>query len=397
MSATKVYQQVYRLLGAHFDHNVDESTLHRMTLLVIGIIQAKSASPAKIASALHTLGLREATIESLERQIRRTENDSEVDVALCFHPFARHRLLLGRTRKLILIIDPTTQDDRVVMMSVAVWYRGRALPLAWMIWPANTPLEGLGFWERIAMLLEQVAGILPAHTTVTWLADRAFGTPTFTDMLTERGWHYVVRIQGQTRYLDRMGVERKVQSLVPTRGKRAKMSGKAFKKSGWREVNLVAYWGNAHKSALCLASDLEPEWDLIKLYRRRYPIEATFRDYKSYGWHWEHGQVTDLQHLERLLVGMALATWIALFVGKLVADEILHKPASGNRRTLPWHGKRSLFTLGLHRLHEWIAGTCSLNPDWLFTDWDTHNWSYQIYAHHSHAFVFAHHALSSDF
>ncbi len=33
---------------------------------------------------------------------------------------------------------------------------------------------------------------------------------------------------------------------------------------------------------------------LIHLYRRRYPIEATFRDYKSFAWRWEQGQVREL-------------------------------------------------------------------------------------------------------
>jgi hypothetical protein len=192
------------------------------------------------------------------------------------------------------------------MVSVAVWYRGRALPLAWTLWPANTPLAGEGFWVRIKALLRRVAGILPVHIPVTWLADRAFGTPAFTDLLALWGWHYVVRVQNQTAYRDRQGREGAVGRLVCLPKQRAKLRGQVFKKRGWREASVIVAWGRGHKHPLCLVSDLGTHWYLLRLYRRRSPIEATFRDYKSSGWQWEQGQVTNLEHLERLLVGMAL-------------------------------------------------------------------------------------------
>src|SRR5512142_3231892 len=130
-----VYDQVYKLLSSHFDKQVNDSTVARVALLVLGIIKAKSASPARIAEALYELGLTDAKQSSIERTIRRIESDPEVNATLCFHRLARERLLLGRPRELVLIVDPTTQEDRVVMVEIAVWYRGRALPIAWTVWP----------------------------------------------------------------------------------------------------------------------------------------------------------------------------------------------------------------------------------------------------------------------
>ena len=387
MPTLSLYDQVYELLDAHIDDQVDETTRQRIALLVVGIIKAQNASPARVAEALETLGLSHAKAESIERRIRRIENDPELTATLCLHPFARQRLLLGRPQELLLILDPTTQEDRVVMVSVAVWYRGRALPLAWALWPANTPLEGERFWARIETLLDVVVPLLPKGVSVTCLADRAFGTPLFTDLLTARGWHYIVRVQGQTRCQDRKGLERPVQQLIRLRGQRAKLHGRVFKKYRWREASILVYWGRRHKDPLCLVSDWPPLWYLIQVYRRRYPIEATFRDYKSFGWHWEQGQVTDLEHVERLLVGMALATWIALYAGTQVAEELLCRPPTGRRRTVPWEGKRSLFTLGLQRLHNILAGVCRTLLLWELKDWSGPNWQSQIYFHHARAFV----------
>ena len=233
------------------------------------------------------------------------------------------------------------------------------------------------------------SSLLPAGVPVTWLADRAFGTPCFTDLVTERGWHYVVRVQSQTRCQDRQGSCLPIGHLVSQRGARAKLLGRVFKKRGWRDASVVAYWGRRYESPLCLVSDLPPCWRLIDRYRRRYPIEASFRDYKSLGWRWEQGQVTDLEHLQRLLVGMALATWFALCAGTQVAQEQLSKPPTGRRRTLPWIGKRSLFYLGLQRLGQLLYGSESRPLAAQLTQWDAPNSQKQIFSHHAKAWIFA--------
>lgn len=390
MSAPQVYHRVRNLIRPHLaTDGVDESTLERIALLVTGMIGAKSASPAQVAKALHRMKLTGAKPESLERRIRRLENDPEVEASLCFHPFVQAHLRYGRPARLVLILDATTQTDRLVMVSLAVWYRGRALPLAWAIWPGNTPLEGEGFWQRVERVLLAVAPLLPPGVEVILLADRAFGCPTFIDLVTPRGWHYVIRVQGQTVYQDRCGRTGAVQSLVPYRGQRAKLRGQAFKKNGWRPVSVVALWSKREEKALCLVSDLKPGWWLLALYRRRYPIEAQFRDYKSHGWRWEQGQVTDLEHVQRLLTGMALATWVVLLVGAWRAGQILSQPPTGHRRTLPWEGKTSLFQHGLEQLLSWLGEESLPGLPWRLTDWEAPNWKEQIRAHHAHAFVFA--------
>ena len=384
-----LYDEIKAELGQSLGVGVQESTLNRLVLLTMGILASQSAAPAQIAKALAQLGLNPAKVESLERQVRRIENDPDIQASTCVHPLARRQLLLGKPRVLYLIIDPTSQDERVVMLTIGVWYRGRALPLAWMVWPANQPLTEARFWERVARLLEVVEVLLPLGIPVIWLADRAFGSPAFTDLVRRHGWDYVVRVQGQTHFRDNQGREYALRDFVPRPECRSKRQELVFKKRGWRLASVVAYWGRRHATPLCLVSSLPPRWELIALYRRRYPIEATFRHYKSYGWQWERGQVADLDHLQRLLVGLALATWLALLVGSQVAAEQLALPPTGHRRTRPWVGKQSLFTLGLSRLQEWLHGNYRQALGWRLTDWEAPNWQEQILAHHAHAFVFA--------
>ena len=128
-----------------------------------------------------------------------------------------------------------------------------------------------------------------------------------------------------------------------SRGKRRRLKAKVFKKRGWREVSVVVYWGTTYDDPLCLVSSLPATFDLILMYRRRYLIETTFRDYKSKGFRFEQGQVTEEDHLKVLLVGMALATWLCILTGVKVARDYLSRVPSGRRKSLPRIGKRSLF------------------------------------------------------
>ena len=108
MPAASVYHEVRRLLKGHVDAQVDDASLERLSLLVVGMLEAERASPARIARALKKLGLSDAKPESIERRIRRIENDPDITAALCVHPLAQFQLRLGRPHELLLILDPTT-------------------------------------------------------------------------------------------------------------------------------------------------------------------------------------------------------------------------------------------------------------------------------------------------
>lgn len=386
MSASEVYDQVKSKLAQAISSKIDESSLERVTLLAVGMLQSKSISPSQIAAGLAQLELGNASEESIERRIRRIQNDKEITAELCVHPFARQRLLFGKPKRLYLIIDPTCQDDRVVKLTIGVWYRGRALPLCWSIWPGNTPLKDQHFWDEVAKLFDQVNTIIPKHAEVILMGDRAFGTPSFTDLVEARGWHFLVRVQGHTRVLHPTLAPQgeAIDSLVD-RGKQKRLKAKVFKKRGWREASVVVYWGIPYDDPLCLVSSLPATFDLILMYRRRYVIEATFRDYKSKGFHFEQGQVTDEDHLKVLLVGMALATWLCVLTGAKVARDYLSCPASGRRKTLPRIAKRSLFYLGLKQLGRYFTTHKPFRLNWLLDAWDAPCWYQQVLAHHQTA------------
>ena len=120
-----------------------------------------------------------------------------------------------------------------------------------------------------------------------------------------------MRVQDQTRVLHPTLNEKgeAIGTLVEQGGFR-RLKAKAFKKRGWRSCSVVVYWKKSFEGPLALVSSLPPDWNLIGMYRRRYLIETLFRDYKSKGFHFEESQVKDHDHLNVLLVCMALACWL---------------------------------------------------------------------------------------
>jgi len=381
-----LYQSIHQVLNQYVPLDWSAQLRQRLVDLVAGILHSHSASPARIAQSWQQLGISAAQVDSLERRVRRIENDRRLSAATCLHPLAQDYLQTAQTDRLYLILDATSHTDQVMLLMAGVWYRGQCLPLAWQTWAANVPLQGAGFWQRVAQMLATVARLLPAGVEVIWLADRAFGTPHFTDLLQPYGWHFIVRVQGQTRFQDRTGRCQPLSALAGKR-RRAKGSGQVFKSSGWRALSVVVYHGRRHRTPLCLVSDLPPTWDWVEQYQRRYGIECLFRDYKSQGWHWEQSQVRQPEHVECLLVGMALATWLTLLLGTQVAHEALCQPATGRRASPPPVSRFSLFQLGLQRLAAGWLGNCHQTIAWWLGDWTAPNWSDQIRHHHAYAFV----------
>ncbi|MCG8352108.1 MAG: transposase [Chloroflexales bacterium] len=106
-------------------------------------------------------------------------------------------------------------------------------------------------------------------------------------------------------------------------GHRWPVRGELVTKADWQLATAVASWSRRRTEPLLLASSLPVAWDLIAAERKRGAIEPRFRDWKAAGWQWESRQVTDLAHLERQVLLLALAPRVVQCHGNAVAAEIL--------------------------------------------------------------------------
>lgn len=359
----------------------------RLVWLVFGIVITKSIVLNRIAAEQAAFGGGSVDVESHERRLRRIENDPHLTWRETYAPAVRRVVKWRHAKPPLILIDESGHSDVFRTLVAALWYRGRAIPLTWVSWPAQVPLT-VSYWHYVDMLLAMLAEIVPQGLRVMVIGDRAFGNPAFTDRVAARGWDWLVRIQRQTCFRDCQGRRWPVSQILPQRG-RWKGRGQVFKKQGWREASLVAFWDHRHREPLFVASSLPPSWELIRLYLQRGAIECLFRDWKSMGWQLETSQVTDLAHWSVLLVGLAWATLLTLCLGAQQAEGWLSQPARP-RRTLPRAGKRSLFQLGLERTRARLYRTVEEPVRWELSEFEAPNWSQQIRNYHGRAYVFAH-------
>jgi len=175
------------------------ATRQRLTDLVLGVLLAGTVVLRQVATTQRHVAGGTVQAASHERRLRRTLNDPQVEAVPTYTRVVRR--ILQRLRpgqEVRLLIDESGHSNVVRVLTVALWYRGRAVPLTWVLWPAHQPHDQ-SYWADCTTLLDQVATILPAGLCITVIGDRAFGCPAFTDLVTARGWNYLVRVQGQTR------------------------------------------------------------------------------------------------------------------------------------------------------------------------------------------------------
>lgn len=354
------------------------ATQKRLVDLVIGVLVSGTVVLRQVATTLTDVQGGTVQAASHERRLRRTLHDPQLGAVPTYGRVVRRilrRLQPGESVR--VIIDESGQSDVVRVLVVALWYRGRAIPLTWVLWPAHQPHDQ-AYWTDCAALLDQVAALLPTGLRITVMGDRAFGCPAFTDLVTAHGWDYLVRVQGQTRLRTADGTEIPLRDLLTQPGQRQCLRGSVFKKQGWRAASVVAYWRTTCRDPLLLVSSLPAHWNLVNEYRLRSAIEALFRDWKTSGWQWEASQVRNAAHQEVLVLVLALTTVITLCLGEELAQEILAQPEQQGQRR-PWFARDSLFRLGRIRLWQRIWRGDQRPITWELTAVDAPTWAQECW------------------
>lgn len=357
------------------------TTITRLALLVVGLMVARGVIGRQIADAMRSLPwVAQVQAAAARRRLQRTLADPALQAATGYGvavgtvvPWESVRRSRGMV---VLIVDDTSQRDRVHELRLALAYRGTAVALAWQTWDQNSAQPAGAYWQAVDEVLTAAAAIVPADLPVVVLADRAFDVPAFVDRVRAHGWNWIVRTKmgAATRFRDRRG-EARVGALLdkrlgPDRGARCKTTGEVFKHAGWRPASLVALRGA--NGPLALLSDLPARWTLIALYRQRFWIETSFRNAKALGWHWEHTYVPGPAAHATLLLAMAWATLITLCIGAGSAEIALLTLTS---TAAPQHARDSLFTQGRRRVQHLLVTTGVpvlpwLLPHLLASTWD---------------------------
>ena len=396
-----LYQVIHQRIAAALPRAIPAASITRLALLVTGILAAKSAVLAQIAWELDALALTHATPDSIARRLRRTLHDAHLDQATCYAPVLHQVLdwdqVLNGQRRVVLIVDESSKADEMHLFRGRLPYWGGSLPLAWCVWQQNVPLPTGYYWQAIDGVLAHVAALVPEGLEVVVVADRAYAIPPFIDRLRAYGWRWVIRLTttGSHRWCDRHGREHTLRDVLARQldqpGRRWRARGCLFKDAGWRTVELVAIWAIGQQEPLVVITNLRERWGVLALYQRRFWCEPGFRNDKRKGWQWESSQVQGVAHHERLLVGMAWASLVALVMGVEAADAAVARLAARGQRTARptvRHARESVFTLGLRALRHWLYQATRGALRWQLTNLNAPSWERQWYHYQASRLIF---------
>jgi hypothetical protein len=407
-ATTGLYQEIFQKITAVTrGGGVGTHARRRLAWVTTGIIGAKSCVLAQVAQEIHALGLsRAGCAASVERTLRRILRDERLQPARSYEPVLREVIdwfsLLVQQRYLVLIVDESSQDERVHLFRLSLAYWGTALPLVWRLWPQNQAQPTGTYWEKVDEVLARGAALLPRGLEVIVVADRAYDIPPFVDRIAARGWHWLVRCKakGTLRYRDRQGQEAPLGGylarVVGRPGQRWKGRLQVFKDAGWRTANVVAVWEAHAKEPLVTLSDLPPRWETHTFYDERFWTEPGFRNDKSRGWQWEDHRVATLARQNVLLTAMAWATLVVLCLGRTdAAQQLAHQvPRAAKRRrrgrppAKPQPARASLFTLGWHLAHRWLYRPVAVHLSWLLDEITHQSWTTRWFASQARLFIF---------
>jgi hypothetical protein len=222
---------------------------------------------------------------------------------------------------------------------LAVAFKHRALPLKWTV----LPFGGTSTAQQLA-LLQSITPYLPAPEAkrICFFGDSEFRAVGLQQYCRQKGWHWQVGVKGDTLFHTGDGQWRALNTLPIQRGQRVHHHGLTLtRRHSFQPVHLTLDWKHRQDYPHYVVCNQPTNHQSWRRGRKRFWIEPFFRDYKSYGFDLESSGITDDARLQRLLLGMALASLWLLHLGHWVVQ-------TGRRSRLvaPHQRDYSLFRLG---------------------------------------------------
>jgi Transposase DDE domain len=311
-----------------------------LAMLISGIVGCQHTHLDKVAAHVPTA----AKPPSRTKRFARWVANDAITSSIYSVPFAEVLLASLAHRQLVLVLDGSAVGRGCVALMLSVLYRGRALPVTWIVAQGR---KG-HFAEQVHLeLLQHLVPLLPPQAKVLLLGDGEFDGLAFQQMLTAQGWTYVCRTASNLPV--RVGDDWLVLSDLASPGRTVSTCADGFTHQDYGPVTLIAWWASGAMKPLYLVTNLELAAEACQWYRKRFHIETFFSDQKSRGFHIHKSHLSDPKRLSRLLMAACLAYLWIVYLGTLARVEgwvaIIHRT---ERCDL------SLFQLGLRLLEHFL-------------------------------------------
>lgn len=323
--------------------------LETLALMVSGLILGRSVQLWEIAVWIPW----DIQLTSGVRRFERWLADPRVTVADLFAPFVLAMQASLGNETVYLILDCTQVGSRCRTLLASLAYHETVLPLGWQSL-AGKKGHVTGAFQKA--LLIRLYPYLKAYQHVIVLGDAEYCNETVITWVQKQTWDFVFHTgernlvrtpddpawQPVAEILDRSdlraGQVRHWEAICFTQEHRL------------ADLTLTIQWGVDEKQPICLISNLTGAQQPHLVYERRFWIETLFGSCKSRGFGLARTHLTDPEHIDRLILAIALATYMTLGLAThLALTQQTHRVDRRDRRDL------SLFQIGWRWLHRLLA------------------------------------------
>jgi hypothetical protein len=289
--------------------------LTTLAALISGIVASRSSHLPAIATQVPD----GTKAESRGKRSTRWVRHEAIDEELYFFPYAKRLLACLALETLVLVIDGSTVGRGCVALMVHVVYKGRALPLGWLVRHGK---KGHCSAALHLELVKQVHDVMPLGAQVMCLGDGEFDGTELQRTLDELGWASVCRtaynttaqLAGDSFRLDVMGACIKPGTVVAFQNVRVTAAA-------YGPVTTICCWATGYKEPIYLVSNLKSSSQACRYYEKRFRIEPFFSDQKSRGFHLHKSHIANPERLTRLLIACCLAYRWIVYLGTLCEQE----------------------------------------------------------------------------
>lgn len=309
--------------------------VQNQALMSLALAFSPDCHLATLANQLPIPGQR----DNLIQRIRRWLDSQAVMQYRCYRPLVRHLFVHWPDAEVNLVMDRTDLEHRCSLLMLSVAFHHRALPLAWRLLPF-----GATDADTQIALLNQVQPCLPADHQVrtTLYGDCEFRAVEVQRYCQDKQWHWQLGVKSDTLFQHGTDDWRPLRTIALSRGERRYVQGVTLtRQHAFGPVNLIADWTTDEEFPRYVVLDQPADRHAWRRGRKRFWIEPSFRDWKSYGFDLEASKLPHDHRLQTLLLAMATTTLWMVHVGQWVIS-------TGRRSLMEAVHKRdySIFRLG---------------------------------------------------
>lgn len=342
MRTSRIYDQMQILLRQSTPW-ADQRHLQTMLWMVIGLICSECINLSKWRVYVKS---RAKFAQSYQRRFSRWLHNPRINVQRLYSSLIAQALGLWGEVSINVIEDTSMLWDEYCLVRVSVQYRGRAIPLVWRVLRHNS--SSIKF-EVYQPMLKRAVRLLPAGTSVCFLADRGFAdTDLMRYLRDELGWHFRIRVKSNSWIHRPSKGWMQLNQYHLELGEAVLLQGVGLTKTQRLDgVNLALARDAQSRQVWMVVSDEPTTLQTFRQYGERFQIEEELLDEKSNGFQLERSEIRSVPALSRLCLVMAVATLLLTIQGQQVV-------ATGKRRWVDPHWQRgnSYFRIGWN----WLKG-----------------------------------------